>query len=1099
MSIAGIMFFVYTTSLLSSNFGYLLGSPSFQECWRDDTFATEGCEDGFAVHWEAVSTAAEEAKAGLNITASVSYPTRWDLDIDGTHGDGYACNYVKVLACRSVVIEQCTSGLDPISNVVSHAPVQQLNPSRFSEDGSGTTNVSSFVELGPGLWAVTVHVTVFEVKDGVSVKHDAVRRLQDVNVSEPETFDESIDRKTREEMASCRQKHRLSDDEGLSECISCPRNTDNSIYASYMQSLFNYTSPDALNTDNSIYASYMQSLLNYTSPDPLYVSIEQCLPKEGYYGNPGEKATICPIGGVCCACPKSSFATIEDGLGRLRESSGAVINYDSFCSCLGGAVPYPFPSFGYYRSEEPSFEHEMIPCGTEDRCEGAIGLSLEHVRIVLGDLSDQGTTLEDAYTVLFNETITNTHCKVEGRQAYAGRLCASCATDHFSISGYCYECPDGKLNKLFFTMAMMMLVVLAWVFLGVYMGGSFASLNQLLLYLQISSMLFEYNMDWPSSVQSWAYILTVVNFDLDVMGLECIAPSYGYAWTFFMQFLLPPTVLLGNLAIYAGKWLYIYHYRGLGSMQATQQLSHEWRLRTSSEIVYQSLCNKCFEPWMCYEYGNNAQYMMQAPEIQCWTGMHIPILVTSVAMFFVYVLGVPAVYFSILFSGYKKNALMDASFKTTYGWMYEMYEREWVYWIVMILLRLLSCAATLVFLQRYPALQSLLTIIVLIIATVSHFFARPFIDTSLDLMESMNLLSLIFIVISGMIFYTKDLDAIDDHHGVYTTVWVLLMFIVIGLQMAFAFAICGREVLVLAMSFKSVQAFSAAFDVAIKKYDARHCVTVAHLDGLRSKAGEGQKRICMSFQEFQAVLQSLDDGLHPAFKTWHARQMFHLAASIRDLGDDPRSAGVQEEPDSSASIAAEIEIESLMGSVAVDYMDMLFKNALLSIKSLCAANDSNSNATISLEELEPVWHAGMPPKLAKEVVAFMLHYLLQLAPDKRQLPLHVVDSILQQFLFDKLGVFHALRECQEKEEKPHDIINACVVYLSSRDKDDEAEHAARRSRFSVFQPIVELVHDLSSKANLHPFDKLSSKAEMCKDLLSIMNPQILQVRKISQS
>ncbi|KAK3283070.1 hypothetical protein CYMTET_9213 [Cymbomonas tetramitiformis] len=297
--------------------------------------------------------------------------------------------------------------------------------------------------------------------------------------------------------------------EGQETCHTCPANTKNSVFGIH-----------ALNRTLEQQADIGAS------------SVEYCLPLPGFYGSPGSAAQECPEGGACCTCPNKTFATLDEGLRKLKSVDG--FNYVDFCDCLAGSMPFPFPLHGFVRSEEAGFEEKLVACPTPSSCLGALAVTVELELAKVVDTAGAASSPTEEWT--------SNRCD----SGYTGRLCKACDTDYYEISGMCLKCPDGLAARLLLTIGGGILVVVSWVFLGVYMAGTFESLNILLLYLQIGSMLQSFDMDWADEISIWAVVQQIVNFDVDIIGPQCVIPAYGYGWSYFLQLLLPIVVTLAN-------------------------------------------------------------------------------------------------------------------------------------------------------------------------------------------------------------------------------------------------------------------------------------------------------------------------------------------------------------------------------------------------------------------------------------------------------------------------------------------------------------------------------------------------------------------------
>eukprot|EP00854_Cymbomonas_tetramitiformis_P012341 gene12341-14576_t len=311
------------------------------------------------------------------------------------------------------------------------------------------------------------------------------------------------------------------------------------------------------------YCSEAANLLpNQTVLDFRPNAAAHCIPRPGYYGAAGHDATECPSGAACCQCAPGSFETLDQGLQKLAEIDGFL--YDNFCVCISGAMPYPYPINGFIRSEEEGYQDKILPCPVKDEawartqgklpdqlsetssnCIGTLAVySAQEVNLVrdeqsrLGMLADLGESR--------TAPLTSGRCK----EGYTGRLCMQCEEDHFSTNGICLSCPEGYSAKLGFTLCALVVVVFAWVFLGVYMAGTYVSLSILLMYLQIGSMLQGFSVNWPTSVNDWALVQQIVNFDVDLITPQCVLKTYGYQWSYYLQLCLPILVLVANAAHY---------------------------------------------------------------------------------------------------------------------------------------------------------------------------------------------------------------------------------------------------------------------------------------------------------------------------------------------------------------------------------------------------------------------------------------------------------------------------------------------------------------------------------------------------------------------
>ena len=76
------------------------------------------------------------------------------------------------------------------------------------------------------------------------------------------------------------------------------------------------------------------------------------------------------------------------------------------------------------------------------------------------------------------------------------------------------------------------------------------------------------------------------------------------------------------------------------------------------------------------------------------------------------------------------------------------YERDWYYWELVILARRLGLVLV-ILATAVPSLQIWFGLTVIVATMTMHFYARPFINDSLDMLETASLVSLIGFLMTG--------------------------------------------------------------------------------------------------------------------------------------------------------------------------------------------------------------------------------------------------------------------------------------------------------------------------------------------------------------
>ncbi|KAK3242765.1 hypothetical protein CYMTET_47560 [Cymbomonas tetramitiformis] len=893
---------------------------------------------------------------------------------------------------------------------------------------------------------------------------------------------------------------------GTVECDVCPPNTNN------FQAI-NLESPEG--TVEATSSSTNGSGVQYRF---IPNSLLHCKPLPGYYGQPGAEAKVCPEGGVCCHCQPGSFDTFGDGLAKLGDIDG--FNYNEYCTCMSGTMPFPYPTKGFMRSDEEGYEDKMVECSNADACSGSLAVSaIDEVKLVM-DEESRADMLED---VSRSRTYpwASGHCS----RGYTGRLCMECDDEFFSTNGLCLRCPDGFGAKLGFTLSAFVAIVAAWVFLGVTMAGTYQSLSILLLYLQIGSMLQGFGMEWPDAVNQWALVQTIVNFDVDLITPQCVIENYGFEWSYYLQLILPLIVLAVNWLTYGVVAYKIRHASATMAVKARKlEQLRDTKISTVTsftEVVYHSLCIRCFQAWMCDSMGDDLQYLVAAPYIECWEGPHIVMVVVSILALFVYVIGIPVVFAAVLHYGYKNDLLVAESFASKFGWMYGAYELQWYWWILMIFVRRLVCAALLVFLASDPFLQATLALFLILASTVAHFFARPFVETQIDVMESTALLNLCFLIISGMVFYTKK----DDEN----IEWIVSFFAVLGAQMSLGVGIFAYEVYTAHVDKKAIQGMQNKLETVTIAYNKRHFTYSLAIMGM------GKKQKHVTSKEFAELLQNVDDSLPEGLRPMQANKLFRLGQSVQGvkLGNETTpdesqngSNGAKKPSDDDdfeevfeVTVAATplpgvntVAIDVLLQAVAIDFLDITILQGMRELSALILYVDKDGNSTLSKEEVMPLWGRCMPPELEKNLYESVLECFFLLAGEDGELSYEEIQHSLDSYNKGRTNILKMLEKLDRVSvDRIQLTLDELVAMLSKSEKkrdDSKVGNAALSRSKSMFNaagnaigaigalsksiitdntPIGQLLMQGDDAVDLK--DDLMSQ---CEKMLSILNTGVLQ-------
>ena len=91
-------------------------------------------------------------------------------------------------------------------------------------------------------------------------------------------------------------------------------------------------------------------------------------------------------------------------------------------------------------------------------------------------------------------------------------------------------------------------------------------------------------------------------------------------------------------------------------------------------IVYNGICVKIFNTFMCTTFRDGVEYLDVAPDIVCWTSStHHAMLAAAVCGIIVYVVGIPAYVFFTLTYGQRNDKFKDPEWLQVLGFLYVRY------------------------------------------------------------------------------------------------------------------------------------------------------------------------------------------------------------------------------------------------------------------------------------------------------------------------------------------------------------------------------------------------------------------------------------------
>jgi len=180
--------------------------------------------------------------------------------------------------------------------------------------------------------------------------------------------------------------------------------------------------------------------------------------------------------------------------------------------------------------------------------------------------------------------------------------------------------------------------------------------------------------------------------------------------------------------------------------------SHYWKNTASTLLVFlfilhPTLTQQIFQIFQCSQYGNQ-HFLSVDLSISCDGDEYQRWRAAAIGMILLYVVGIPAVGFSIVF--YYRKHLDDPTVKQRFKFLYEGYAKNVYFWEFVIIVRKVVLVAIVVFLQTQNFRSVLAGIWLLIFALLVHVWASPFQSRFLEILETMALFVLLATLLFGI-------------------------------------------------------------------------------------------------------------------------------------------------------------------------------------------------------------------------------------------------------------------------------------------------------------------------------------------------------------
>ncbi|KAA0168964.1 hypothetical protein FNF31_00125 [Cafeteria roenbergensis] len=332
-------------------------------------------------------------------------------------------------------------------------------------------------------------------------------------------------------------------------------------------------------------------------------------------------------------------------------------------------------------------------------------------------------------------------------EGYQGERCGECLPGkYYRSNGVCIQCPDNVwLFPVLFAMLVIVVACGAYVLhrLDTQVEGFGTALFVAVDHMQVLSILAKTRVKWPSFLADLLSWLSVFQFNIDIVGLDCAMPELGYEMRWLGTELLPIAFLVIFGLLHAVLWLYKGLCMGQNRIRRNDHLSS--LISTSVllfYVLYLQVTRTAFDALNCMSLDPPDGYTyLEAVFERCGTGMQARIAPLAYVFIGLYTVGF-LVFTAVLLRRYKEDVKVDQilramdvstkqngldEFRARWSRLYMHFvPGQAPYWIVLLLIRkALVAVAALVF-GRVPSFQLACIMLILFVAFTMNARSVPY-------------------------------------------------------------------------------------------------------------------------------------------------------------------------------------------------------------------------------------------------------------------------------------------------------------------------------------------------------------------------------------
>lgn len=280
------------------------------------------------------------------------------------------------------------------------------------------------------------------------------------------------------------------------------------------------------------------------------------------------------------------------------------------------------------------------------------------------------------------------------------------------------------------------------------------------VHVQMTGLIARINLRWHPNLSYVNMVMSIVNFDVDFFGPQCLLTKWDSVAVYFVQLSVPFLIAIG-LCI---QWL-AYELVRQKRQQDLEEGGTETRLidrqmlnrkvfrlityrsdrmrtyvktRTLQfvNLMYHTLAFRCCSVFVCKtEPNGETSFMTFSPDVTCGTTTHNVMIVVSVVYMICIIFGYPFYVTRVTLRAAHDGRLADPEFVEVFAFLFAKYNLKYCWWEVMVYIRRLALVFIVVFVG-IPMLQGALAIALISVEMTLQLITNPMTNRRVDILET---------------------------------------------------------------------------------------------------------------------------------------------------------------------------------------------------------------------------------------------------------------------------------------------------------------------------------------------------------------------------